>query len=96
MQLTSKPMNSVDITKLSTEGLAMLFIFLPNYFHEPEGGIVSAARNELLRRGVIEVKDSSVMWNLDEDTREELAEVFVVDRMLHTFKYVTRAPRKRK
>jgi hypothetical protein len=92
------PLNTVVISDLSTEGLVMAYIFIPNYLREPEGGIVAAARAELVKRGVITdiVGTRYVDWNLDEDVREELAEVWIVDRMPQVFRSMTKAPRKRK
>jgi hypothetical protein len=88
--LRSKPRYKVDVRKLSIEGLVMLWTFLPNYYHEPEGGIVSAARAELVRRGVIvPVEGGMIDWRLDDDTREELLEVWTIDKMPELFLTLT-------
>jgi hypothetical protein len=81
------PMNEVDIRKLSIEGLAMLYFFLPNYFNEPEGGLVSAARQELARRGAIKLHNNGnrVEWLIDEETTEELWDNWHADGALERF-----------
>jgi len=92
------PLNNIDIDKLSTEALVMLFIFLPNYSNHPEGGLVSAARNELARRGVIEIEieEDNIKWLLDEEIQAELLDIWTVERMQDRFKSVVKLPRKRK
>jgi hypothetical protein len=68
----------------------MLFIFMPNYWHHLEGGIVSATRAELIRRRVIvPVGNGMADWHLADDTREELLEVWAIDKMPELFLTLT-------
>lgn len=90
------PLNNIDVGELSTEALVMLFIFFPNYFNHPEGGLVSAARDELARRGAIEIDEDKIKWLLDEETKVELLDMWTVERMSEGFRSVVKPPRKRK
>ena len=97
IRVRTKPLNKINIRKLSVEALVMAFVFMPNYFNHPDGGLVSAARGELIRRGVImETEDGMIEWDLDDETKKELADIFAVDNMLGMFRAITRVPRKRK
>ena len=45
----------------------------------------------LASRGVLEIKgETQDVWDLPEDTREELAEVFVVHHMAESFHNITK------
>jgi hypothetical protein len=79
------PLNRVDISKLSTEGLVMIICFLPPYFNQPEGRLISGAEQELARRGVLKSHDDGIEWLLDEDTREELVDCWYASQNLDRF-----------
>jgi len=91
------PTNIVDITTFTTEALLMLHIFCPNIWNHPEGALVSAVEDELKRRGIVkDLGDRLIEWDLDDDTRVELVDIWTVDRMLQMFRLMTKASRKRK
>jgi hypothetical protein len=84
------PATLFDLGRLSLEGLTLLYLFSVSYVGEPEAELVAIARNELARRGVLEiVNDTQDIWDLDEETREELAEVFSVHHLLESFQKIT-------
>ena len=75
----------------------MLHIFCPNIWNHPEGALVSAVEDELKRRGIVkDLGDRLIEWDLDDDTRVELVDIWTVDRMLQMFRLMTKASRKRK
>jgi len=86
----AKPIYKIDIRKCSTEGLTMIWAFLPTYKDEPEDGLVAAAAEELRRRGVITpVEGGMIDWHLPEDVRLELREIWADDQMAETFQLIT-------
>jgi hypothetical protein len=81
---------TIEVEKLSTEGLIMIYVFCPSYLNQPEYELGQAVRRELELRGALTIVGKTQdAWDLDADTREELAEVFIVHHMLETFRDLT-------
>lgn len=81
----------VDISKLDLEGLAMLYIFMPPYKNHPEGELGNIARQELSRRGVLEIlSETEDVWQLDEETKAEMFDIWTAHDLMHTFLDVVR------
>lgn len=82
----AKPITAIELSKLTTESLVMMFNFIPKYCGEDcEHLLVAGVKEELLRRSVIKVHPEGTEWRLDQDTREELRDVWEVDEMLERF-----------
>jgi len=80
-----------DIVRLGDEGLAMLYVFMPNYKNQPEGELSNVARAELARRGALDIlSDTEDVWHLDEETKAEMFDVWNAHHLLHTFMNVVR------
>ena len=85
------PLNNPDITQFTTVALVLIIVVVPNYIEFPEGGMVTAARDELVRRGVVELEDGLIIrLQLPAEVREELVYVWQLRKVAATFKRVVR------
>jgi hypothetical protein len=88
------PLNNPDITQFTTVALVLIIIVIPNYLEYPEGGMVTAARDELVRRDAVKLKDGQIVkWQLNDDVREELVYIWQRRKVPVTFKGVVRTSR---
>lgn len=95
-ETVTAPTTLFDISKLSLEGLTMLYIFVPSYVGKEDRNpcvdseLITIARKELERRGALMLAGGiHELWYLPEDVKEELKDVFAVNHMLELFNDVT-------